>query len=90
MTPVELQRRLPSFKHGSFLGGAYTKGRMGYSGTKPGAGYRSEIPGLYIGGPSTHAGGIIHFAAGYNAASVVARDLNLEATCSELEEGQDS
>ena len=81
VTPAELQRRLPSFKCGSLLGGACTSGRMGYGDTRPGADYRSEIPGLYMGGAPTHAGGVIHFAAGYNAAGAVADDLNLQATC---------
>ena len=51
---------------------------MGHSGARPiGANYRSEIPGLYMGGSPTHSGGVIHFAAGYNAAGVVANDLKL-------------
>lgn len=79
VTPLDLQRRLPSFKQGSFLGGKYTAGRMGYRSIRPAcANYRSEVRGLYMGGASTHPGGLIYFAAGYNAAGVVARDLNLE------------
>ena len=78
-TPDDLQRRLPSFKQGSFLGGKYTSTRMGYTGTRPAcSSYRSEIPGLYLGGAPTHPGGLIHFASGYNAAGVAARDLHLD------------
>jgi len=79
VTPLDLQQRLHSFKQGSFMGGKYTTDRMGYRGIRPACShYRSEIPGLYMGGASTHPGGLIHFAAGYNAAGVVARDLNLD------------
>lgn len=78
VTPHELQRCLPSFKQGSFAGGNYSSDRMGYAGTQAASiSYRSEIPGLYMGGASTQSGGLIHFAAGYNAAGIVARDLNL-------------
>lgn len=76
VTPPDLQRSLPCFKHGSFAGGAYTPARAGYHGNRPVcSAYRSEIPGLYMGGASTDAGGLIHLAAGYNAAGLVAHDL---------------
>ncbi len=77
-TPHDLQRILPSFKQGSFAGGKYSVERMGYAGSRPVcSAYRSEIAGLYMGGASTDAAGLIHFAAGYNAAGLVARDLKL-------------
>ncbi|MGH3639596.1 MAG: phytoene desaturase family protein [Mycobacterium sp.] len=79
VTPVDLHQRLPSFKLGSFMGGKYTIDRMGYGGIRSaGSRYRSEIPGLYMGGASTHPAGLIHFAAGYNAAGVIAGDLQLD------------
>ncbi len=79
VTPTDLQRTLPSFKHGSFMGGKYTARRMSLRGVRLCCSrYRSEIPGLYMGGASTHTGGLMHFAAGYNAAGVVARDLHLD------------
>ena len=79
VTPHELQRSQPSFKRGSFLGGQYTAARMGYGAKQSScSSYRSEIAGLYMGGASTHPGGLIHFAAGYNAAGLVARDLELD------------
>ena len=79
VTPVDLQRSLPSMKQAFPLGGSYTAGRMGYGGARSAcSAYRSEIPGLYLGGASTHTGGLIHFAAGYNAARTVADDLRLE------------
>jgi phytoene dehydrogenase-like protein len=78
VTPLDLQRSLPDFKQGSFLGGNYTARRVGYGVARPDCSrYSSEIPGLYLGGASTHAGGLVHFAAGYNAAGVAARDLRL-------------
>ena len=78
MTPHELQRSLPSFKQGSFLGGKYTAARLGYGTERPAcAKYRSDIAGLYLGGAAAHPGGLIHFAAGYNAAGLVTQDLQL-------------
>lgn len=84
VTPVDLQRSLPGCARGAFLGGRYTAARMGYGETRSAcSAYRSEIEGLYLGGPSTHPGGLIHFAAGYNAATLVARDLRLERAWNE-------
>lgn len=84
MTPKGFERTLPSARQGSFLGGEYTKERLGYGGDRPACSqYRSEIPGLYVGGASTHGGGLVHFAAGYNAAGLVARDLKLAKLWSE-------
>jgi len=80
LTPLDLEQRLPSFKQGGFKGGRYTVDRMGFEGTRPSAaGYTTDIDGLYMGGMSTHPGGLIYFAAGYNAASIVAKKLRLKA-----------
>ena len=79
MTPSDLEQRLPTFRQGGFKGGMYTVDRIGYRGNRPAAAaYRSDLPGLYMGGASTHPGGLIFFAAGYNAARVVAEDLGIE------------
>ena len=78
-TPADLQRRLPSYKQGSFLGGKSTSARMGYGVTRPAcSNYLSEIPGLYLGGTATPPGGVMLFAAGYNAAGLAVRDLKLK------------
>ena len=86
LTPADLEQRLPTFKQGGFKGGRYTVDRMGFEGTRPSAaGYTTDIDGLYMGGMSTHPGGLIYFAAGYNAASVVAKKLGLKAWWKEPE-----
>lgn len=86
LTPYDVELRLPSFKNGSFKGGIYTVDRIGYKGNRPACmNYRSEIPGLYMGGAATSPGGLINFASGYNAAGVVARDLNLKTWWQEPE-----
>lgn len=78
VTPPELQRRLPGNPQASFLGGKYTARRMGYGCATPACSqYRSEIESLFMGGATTHPGGLGHFAAGYNAAGLVASSLGL-------------
>ena len=68
VTPHDLQRSLPSFRHGAFLGGKCTADRMGYGGNRSACGpYRSEIADLYMGGASTHSGELIHFVVGLPA-----------------------
>ena len=39
---------------------------------------RTPVPGLYMGGPSSHAGGLIDLGPGYLAAGAVADDLGLK------------
>ncbi len=39
--------------------------------------YATEIPGLYLCGPSAYPGGGVHAAAGYNAMKVIVEDLGL-------------
>ncbi|MBK5268420.1 MAG: NAD(P)/FAD-dependent oxidoreductase [Acidimicrobiia bacterium] len=41
-------------------------------------GYRTPIDGLYLCGPSQHPGGSFHGQPGYNAAGVIADDLDLD------------
>jgi phytoene dehydrogenase-like protein len=44
--------------------------------------YRTEIPGLYLCGASTHPGGGVHGACGYNAYQAIAEDLGLSVPAS--------
>jgi phytoene dehydrogenase-like protein len=40
--------------------------------------YRTGVPNVYLCGASTHPGGSIGGACGYNAAAAIARDVGLE------------
>ena len=79
LTPYDLEMRLPTFKQGGVKGGAYTRERIGLGGDRPeAAGYRTHIGGLFMAGASAHPGGLIYFAAGYNAAGIVADELGIQ------------
>ena len=47
------------------------------AGVTAGPGYRTEIDGLYLCGPSMHPGGGIHGGCGYNAYKIIAKELDL-------------
>jgi phytoene dehydrogenase-like protein len=76
MSPLDLERKNPSFWHGSIHGGASDPWQSGAM--RPMAGwaqYRMPIPGLYQTGSCTYPGGSVTGAPGRNAAMVMLKDL---------------
>jgi phytoene dehydrogenase-like protein len=75
---LDTERLLPNMMRGDLLVGSFANDQIGYHRPFPGAGtYRSEIPGLYLCGGSTHPGGNVTGLCGFNAAKVVLADLGL-------------
>jgi phytoene dehydrogenase-like protein len=78
-SPLDTVERLPNMAEGDLLVGSFAGGQVGYDRPFRGAGeYRAALPGLYLCGGSTHPGGNITGLCGYNAASVVAADLEID------------
>ncbi len=76
MSPLDLERRNPSFWHGSIHGGASDPSQSGAMRPMPGwAQYRMPIPGLYQTGACTYPGGSVTGAPGRNAAIIMLKDL---------------
>jgi phytoene dehydrogenase-like protein len=64
---------------GSHHGGAYRLGQIDADRPTPELShYRTPVAGLYLTGASTHPGGSINGAPGYNTANAVAEDLGIE------------
>jgi len=85
-TPVDIENKFLDMKRGSIKQGAYEPLQMGF--LRPNeqcSDYRTPIKNLYIGGASTHSGGLITFGPGYNVANTVAEDLGVEKWWPELE-----
>ncbi|MGE4014641.1 MAG: phytoene desaturase family protein, partial [Alphaproteobacteria bacterium] len=77
---LDTERLLPNMREGDLLVGAFTNGQIGYNRPFLGAGhYRGHLDGLYLCGSATHPGGNVTGLPGYNAASVILRDLGLDA-----------
>jgi phytoene dehydrogenase-like protein len=75
MSPLDLERKNPSFWHGSIHGGSSDPSQSGTM--RPMAGwsqYRMPIPGLYQTGACTFPGGSVTGAPGRNAAMVMLKD----------------
>jgi phytoene dehydrogenase-like protein len=73
-TPSDYTQELPNMIGGDIFMGAF-------SGTQVmdrHFGYRSEIPGLYLGGSSVHPGGAISGGPGYIAAGLIVSDLGVQ------------
>src|SRR5207249_5207823 len=78
-SPLDTERSLPNMRGGDLLVGSLSDGQVGYNRPFAGAGqYRTPMAGLYLCGGSTHPGGNITGLCGYNAASVIAVDLNVK------------
>lgn len=78
VTPRDTVRALPNMKESDLLVGAFSSGQVGRNRPFYEAGkYRTPVKGLYICGGSSHPGGNITGLAGYNAASVIAEDFQL-------------
>jgi phytoene dehydrogenase-like protein len=78
-TPLDIERHIPNMVRGSHHGGSYRLGQIDASRPTPGlAHYRTPVRGLYLTGASTHPGGSINGAPGYNTANAIAEDLGLD------------
>ena len=74
-SPLDLERRNPSFWHGNIHGGSSDPSQSGAMRPVPGwAQYRMPIPGLYQTGDTTYPGGSVTGAPGRNAAVVMLKD----------------
>lgn len=77
-SPLDIERRLPNMRYGDLLVGSFANDQVGYNRPFAGAGqYRTPVRGLYLCGGSTHPGGNVTGLCGYNAAGVIAADLEL-------------
>ncbi|GBD02745.1 Phytoene desaturase (lycopene-forming) [bacterium HR19] len=78
-SPLDIENHTLTMKRGSIKHGAYTSLQMGYNRPSPEcSSYRTPIEGFYLGGASTHPGGMVILGPGYNVAKVVCEDLGGE------------
>jgi phytoene dehydrogenase-like protein len=85
-TPLDIENKFPNMVKGSIKAGAYEPLQMGF--LRPNedcSDHRTPIKNLYLGGASTHSGGLITFGPGYQVANVVAEDLSVNKWWSEPE-----
>ena len=78
-TPLDTENKFPDMKQGCFKQGAYLPLQMGYF--RPNeycSQHDTTIKKLYIGGSSTHSGGMITYGPGFNAAEKIAEDLGVK------------
>ncbi len=76
-TPRDIPRFNPNMVDGSLRMGAFIPSQLGVNRPHPLlADYRSPVEGLYLAGSSNHGGGV-NGAPGYNAANIIADDLQL-------------
>jgi phytoene dehydrogenase-like protein len=79
-SPLDIERRMPSMRHGDWNHGEMTQDQLGvfrpFHEYPP---YRTAFENVYLCGSSTHPGGSIGGACGYNAAGAIAADLGIEA-----------
>jgi phytoene dehydrogenase-like protein len=77
LSPADTENTLPNMRHGDLLVGSFANDQVGSNRPFAGAGrYRTPVGGLYLCGGSTHPGGNITGLCGYNAARVIAADLD--------------
>lgn len=79
ISPLDLQRKNISMIGGDFCAGELSQEQMGAF--RPIHGYppnHTPIPNLFLCGPSTHPGGSVGGACGYNAANAIANDLGMK------------
>jgi phytoene dehydrogenase-like protein len=85
-SPLDIERRMPSMRHGDWNHGEMTQDQLGvfrpFHEYPP---YRTAFENVYLCGSSTHPGGSIGGACGYNAAGAIADELGLEAWWRRLE-----
>ncbi|MHB8767312.1 MAG: phytoene desaturase family protein, partial [Deferrisomatales bacterium] len=85
-TPLDTENKFPDMKNGCFKQGAYLPLQMGYF--RPNeycSQHDTPIKKLYLGGASTHSGGMVTYGPGYNAANKIAEDLGLSKWWPELD-----
>jgi phytoene dehydrogenase-like protein len=79
-SPLDIERRMPSMRHGDWNHGEMTQDQLGvfrpFHEYPP---YRTAFENVYLCGSSTHPGGSIGGACGYNAAGAIAEDLGIVA-----------
>lgn len=79
-SPIDIERVMPSMRHGDWNHGEMSQDQLGvfrpFHEYPP---YRTGFANVYMCGASTHPGGSIGGACGYNAATVIAADLGLRA-----------
>jgi phytoene dehydrogenase-like protein len=78
-SPIDIERVMPSMRHGDWNHGEMSQDQLGvfrpFHEYPP---YRTGFENVYLCGASTHPGGSIGGACGYNAATVIAKDLGIE------------
>ena len=78
-TPLDTERHFPNMARGDLNVGWFDPEQIGFGRPLPELSqYRTPVKGLYLCGASTHPGGNVTGFPGYNAAGVIARDLDLE------------
>ncbi len=78
-SPIDIERRMPSMKHGDWNHGEMTQDQLGiFRPWHEHPPYRTAFENVYLCGSSTHPGGSIGGACGYNAAGAIAADLGIE------------
>jgi phytoene dehydrogenase-like protein len=79
-SPIDIETVMPSMKHGDWNHGEMTQDQLGvfrpFHEYPP---YRTAFENVYLCGASTHPGGSIGGACGYNAAGAIAEDLGIDA-----------
>ena len=79
-SPIDIERVMPSMKHGDWNHGEMTQDQLGiYRPWHEYGPYRTAFENVYLCGASTHPGGSIGGACGYNAAGAIASDLGIDA-----------
>jgi phytoene dehydrogenase-like protein len=79
-SPIDIEAVMPSMKHGDWNHGEMTQDQLGVFRPWHEYGpYRTAFENVYLCGASTHPGGSIGGACGYNAATAIADDLGLDA-----------
>ena len=85
-TPLDTENKFPDMVKGSIKQGAYEPLQMGF--LRPNedcSNHRTPIQNLYLGGSSSHSGGLVTFGPGYGVTNSVADDLGIEKWWSEPE-----
>ena len=77
-SPIDIERVMPSMRHGDWNHGEMTQDQLGvfrpFYEYPP---YRTAFDNVYLCGASTHPGGSISGACGYNAAGAICDDLGI-------------
>jgi phytoene dehydrogenase-like protein len=79
LSPLDIERHCITMVRGSHHIGAYEPAQLGANRPVPELGqYRTPIGGLYLCGASSHPGGSVSGAPGYNAAAAITGDLGIK------------